>query len=407
MKILWTSPYLAWPTAGGNKVRQFNMLRCLAEQGHRVTLLVQSKTPLEEDARSMLEPLVDRLVVLERRSRKHPLTLAAALLAPYPVVVSVNGLSRSLRIVMAHLLEESWDVVHVEHSYGLQPLLGVLQEKRQPFVLSEHNVESSLTGLTNYHPRIPTALVRQLRRYDGWRYRNWERRALTAPARVIAVTPGDAERLAEISGRAVDVVANGVDASRLAQVCPDYGSRRILFAGNYEYRPNAAAVESILEEILPLVWRRIPAARFAVCGQGVPREWPGRWSDPRVEWRGFVRDLADEQRKSAVLLAPLNAGGGSKLKVLESMAAGLGVVCTPEAVSGLDVRDGREFREGRTPQDLAARVVELFEDQQQLQHIGESARAYVQQRHDWRPIARQMVDIFRELPRRSAVYESI
>ena len=45
--------------------------------------------------------------------------------------------------------------------------------------------------------------------------------------------------------------------------------------------------------------------------------------------RYIRRDLADEQRKSAVLLAPLNAGGGSKLKVLESMAAGLGVAAAP------------------------------------------------------------------------------
>ncbi len=401
LKILWTSPYLTWPTAGGNKVRQFHMLRGLAEQGHRITLLVQSKTPLDETARSMLAPLVERLIVLGRRSRKHPLTLAAALLAPYPVVVSVNGLSRALRTVMAELLAESWDAVHVEHSYGLQPLLGVLQERHQPFALSEHNVESSLTGITNYHPGIPPALVRQLRRYDGWRYRNWEKRALTAPDRLIAVTPEDAQRLAEISGRTVDVVANGVDTTGLATVRPNLGSRRVMFIGNYEYPPNAAAVELTLGKILPLIWRRIPAVRFAVCGQGLPPVWRERWSDPRIEWRGFVRDLADEQRRSAVLLAPLNAGGGSKLKVLESMAAGLAVVCTPEAVSGLGVRDGREYREGRTPQDLAARVIELFEDQQQLHHIGESARSYVRQRHDWRPLVEQMVEIFRELPPRA------
>ena len=400
LKILWTSPYLAWPTAGGNKVRQFHMLRGFAEQGHRITLLVQSKMPLYEAAETMLGQFAERLIVLERRSRKHPLTLAAALLAPYPVVVSVNGLSRTLRHAMAELLTERWDAVHVEHSYGLQSVLGVLQKTRQPFALSEHNVESSLAHTTNYHRRVPQALVGQLRRYDEWRYRDWEKRALTAPARVIAVTADDARRLAEISGRAVDVVPNGVDTGSLADVHPNLCSRRLMFIGNYDYAPNAAAVELTLEHILPLIWRRIPAVRFAVCGAGMPSAWRTRWSDPRIEWRGFVSDVPAEQSKSAVLLAPLTAGGGSKLNVLESMAAGLTVVCTPEAVSGLDVQDGREYREGRTPADLAQRVVELFENRQEMHHIGEAARAYVRQCHDWGPLVERMVEILRELPRR-------
>jgi len=401
LKILWSLPYLPWPLVGGNKVRQFHLLRGLAEQGHRITLLVQSKVPLDEEARAMLTPLVERLIVLERRPRKHPLTLAAALLAPYPVVVSVNGLSRVLRSTMSELLREDWDVVQVEHSYGLQAVLGVLCEQRQPFALCEHNVESSLTGTTNYHPRIPGALARYLRRYDGWRYRNWEKRVLRMPARLIAVTPQDAQRLAEISSRPVDVIANGVDARGLSAVHPDFGGRRIMFVGNYEYAPNAAAVEMTVGQILPLIWSRIPTVRFAVCGHAMPPVWRGRWKDPRIEWRGFVSDLSIEQRKSAVLIAPLTGGGGSKLKVLESMAAGLAVVSTHEGVSGLSVQDGREYREGRTATELAARVVELLEDESEARRIGEAARAYVCRQHDWHCLVDQLVEIYRHLPRRA------
>jgi glycosyltransferase involved in cell wall biosynthesis len=400
LKILWSLPYLPWPLVGGNKVRQFHLLRGLAKRGHRVTLLVQSKVPLDEDARAALTPLVERLIVLERRPRKHPLTLAAALLAPYPVVVSVNGLSRDLRSAIAELLREEWDAVQVEHSYGLQAVLGVLCNRRQPFALCEHNVESSLTAITNYHPRIPSALVGHLRRYDGWRYRNWERRVLRVPARLIAVTPQDAEQLADISGRSVDIIANGVDARGLSGVRPDFAGRRILFVGNYEYAPNAAAVEMTLKEILPLIWRRIPTARFAVCGHAMPPAWRTRWKDPRIEWCGFVSDLSVEQRKSAVLIAPLAGGGGSKLKVLESMAAGLPVVCTHEGVSGLSVQDGREYREGRTAPDLAARVVELLENEADARRIGEAGRAYVSRQHDWLRLVDQLVEIYRTLPRR-------
>lgn len=44
MRILWTLPYLPWPTTSGGKTREYHLLRNLAARGHRITLLVQSKT---------------------------------------------------------------------------------------------------------------------------------------------------------------------------------------------------------------------------------------------------------------------------------------------------------------------------------------------------------------------------
>ena len=73
MRILWTLPYLPWPTTSGSKTRQYHLLRTLAQHGHRITLLVQSKIPLSDSAREALEPLVERLIVLPRRALNSPM----------------------------------------------------------------------------------------------------------------------------------------------------------------------------------------------------------------------------------------------------------------------------------------------------------------------------------------------
>jgi polysaccharide biosynthesis protein PslH len=398
LRILWTTPYLPWPTVGGNKVRQFQLLRCLAERGHRITMLAQSKRALDAPTRAQLEPLLERLIVSDRRARSHWLTLGAVAFSPYPAVVSVNGLSRSLQRAMAELLTQSWDAVHVEHSYGLQSVLPALKKHRQPFVLTEHNVESSLVPATDYHPRLPSLARPLLRQYDSWRYRWWEKRALRAATRVIAVTPQDASVLAQISGRPVACIGNGVDTRSFAAVQPAATSRRVMFIGNYEYQPNAAAVEWALQDIMPRVWQQVPDASFLVCGHGMPSSWRERWSDPRIEFRGFVEDVRTEQSRSGILLAPLKSGGGSKLKVIEAMAAGLAVVCTPEGVSGLAVQNGREYYDGTTTEELASRLVELLRNPERVRTLGESARAYVRKSHDWRMLAEQLEAIYGELP---------
>ena len=395
MRVLWISPYLPWPTTGGNKVRQYQLLRCLRAQGHRVTLLIQSKTALTAPVRTALEAVSERLIVLKRRLRSHPLTLAAALLSPYPVVVSVNGLSARLARTLDTLLEEHWDAVHVEHSYGVQSLLAPLQRHHTPFVLTEHNVESVVTTHATYHPQLPRLLLPALQRYDAWRYRRWERTVLSKPARLIAVTPEDAAQLAAIAARPVDVVPNGVDARASAAVQPDYQSGRALFVGNFDYEPNVAAVTWAVSEILPRVWQHRPQVRFVVCGHGMPSTWPARWPDPRIEWRGFVEDLSQEQRRCALLLAPLQGGGGSKLKVLEAMAAGLAVLTTAHGVTGLDVREGHDYREASDAEGLARAMIELLDSPAQMHRLGSAARAYVQRHHDWPALAIQLTALYR------------
>lgn len=394
LKILWTLPYLPWPTTSGGKVRQYHLLRTMAERGHKITLLVQSKELLSEVARVQLESIVDTLIVLPRRSLKHPFSLLAAAFAPYPLLAGVNGLAPALENKFKQLLAQSWDIIQIEHSYALQPYLRLLQRSEQAFVLTEHNVESSLGVATYQHlPKWIWPFVV----YDQWRYRRWEKRALKAPTRVVAVTENDARELELISGRPVDVVINGVDTRNFAGIHPDVSSQRILFVGNFEYPPNRDAVEWCSEDIMPRVWQALPQARFSVCGYALPDKWHVRWSDPRIEWLGFVADLTIEQQRSAVFLAALREGGGSKLKVLEALAAGLPLVSTPQGVSGLNVEAGVDYLAGDSSEELAAALIKCLNQVKLAQEMGEAGRRYVSKGHDWQVAASQLESVYGKL----------
>lgn len=386
---------MPWPTVGGNRVRVYNLLRNLSARGHRITLVMQADREWE-DARRELEPLVERIIILWRRRRLSPMTLLAAAFSRYPVDVSIHGFSRSMRKVMQDLLKEPWDIVQVEHSYGLQSFLSVLERLDQPFVMTEHNVESTLVHTNHYHHRLPKALLPYLHQFDLWRYRRWERRAFAAPRRLIAVTQPDADRMSSIGRRAVDVIANGADTESSAAVCPARDRPNIMFIGNFAYPPNQEAVEWAAAEIMPRIWHVLPAARFIVCGSAAPSDWPKRWPDPRIEWRGFVPDIAAVQRECAVFLAPLRSGGGSKLKVLEAMAAGLPVVSTQEGVSGLAAVPEQEYIPAEDTDGLAAAVVELLSDSAELERIGEAGRRFVQTTHGWAALTENLERVYRD-----------
>ncbi|MFJ2340443.1 glycosyltransferase family 4 protein [Pseudomonas protegens] len=395
MKILWTLPYLPWPATSGGKTRQYHLLRALAARGHRITLLVQSKTPLDDATRAALEPWLERLIVLPRRPLRSLKTLFSVLFAPYPMLADVNGLAAPLQQRFRELLEERWDVIQIEHSYSFQPFEQPLKQLQRPFILTEHNVESAL-GAASYD-RLP-AWSKPFTRYDQWRYRRWERRVFQQAARVIAVTEQDALTLARLSGKPAAVVVNGVDCGHYAAVQPDLGSQRLLFIGNYEYSPNLDAVQWALEEILPRLWAINPEVHFAICGYALPDSFRQRWTDPRIEWQGFVPDLRDLQRRSALFFAPLRQGGGSKLKVLEAMAAGLPVVTTAQGSSGLQVENGQHYLGSEDPGALAQILAQALADPERLQRIGAAGRDYVLAHHDWSAAAAQLEAVYHQLP---------
>lgn len=130
MRILWTLPYLPWPITSGGKARQYHLIREMARRGHAITLLVQSKTPADAAVQAALAPWVERLVVLPRRGLRHPLTLWHAAVSRLPLLTSINGHAPALSQAFEALLAQPWDVVQIEHSYGLHPYLEVLQRRR-------------------------------------------------------------------------------------------------------------------------------------------------------------------------------------------------------------------------------------------------------------------------------------
>ncbi|WP_348749319.1 glycosyltransferase family 4 protein [Pseudomonas rhodesiae] len=394
MRILWILPYSPWPATSGGKTRQFHLLRSLAARGHRITLLLHDKHPVAPADRQMLETFLEQVIILPRRPLRSLKTLVAGLFAPYPLLASVNGLSSALQKNFEQLLKEPWDVVQIEHSYTFEPYAETVRRQSQPFVLTEHNVESALGAAT--YDRLPRWALPFIR-YDQWRYQRWEQRVMRQAAHVVAVTASDAQVLASITDKPVSVVVNGVDCGHFAGAHPTPSTQRVLFLGNYEYAPNVDAIEWALDEILPKVWEHCPETRMSVCGFGMPGSWRARWPDPRIEWQGFVPNLLHLQSSCSVFLAPLRHGGGSKLKVLEALAAGLPLASTEQGVSGLDLVEGLDYLGGQSAAGLADAVVRLLQHPEAAAAMGEAGRAYVRRAHDWSVAASQLERVYATL----------
>jgi glycosyltransferase involved in cell wall biosynthesis len=162
-------------------------------------------------------------------------------------------------------------------------------------------------------------------------------------------------------------VPNVVDVAAIVPVRPLLEERRAIFVANFAYEPNRNGLRFLLGEVFPLVWAELPDAKLALVGAGLEQSSigdgvRGLFDDPRVEALGFVEDLRAAYASVCCAVVPLLQGGGTPLKLIEALAYGLPVVATPQAVVGLEVRDGEHCLIADSAEAFAAALVRVLRD---------------------------------------------
>ena len=123
------------------------------------------------------------------------------------------------------------------------------------------------------------------------------------------------------------------------------GSRRnVIFVGNLSYPPNIDAVLWFVSRIWPRLRSAVPfPMRLTIIGQGAPRQIVdlGRRFDVVVA--DGVRDVAPFYQMADLSVVPIRAGGGTRIKLLESASYRVPIVATRFGAAGTIFRKDREI----------------------------------------------------------------
>jgi glycosyltransferase involved in cell wall biosynthesis len=206
--------------------------------------------------------------------------------------------------------------------------------------------------------------------------------------------------LAIVPGATVEVVPNGIDVERNRPVAaaPEQGT--MIYPGAPTFDFNREAVRWFADEVLPTVRAARPDARLRVTGR---IDGLAGTSLPRtdgLEYTGYLDDVRPTITASWCTVVPLRRGGGTRLKVLESLALGTPVVSTTKGVEGLDLVAGEEVVVGDSANDVAVAIVELLGDAERRATLAEAGRRAVEQRYDWRPIASRFTELVQRVASR-------
>lgn len=385
-RVLAVTSELPWPLNSGGHLRTFYLLRALARNVGETTLVV----PIAGDRTRDIDVLRDagldvHAVDVGGRTRTGEARrgLTAVLRSEPYVFYHRHNWPRVAAALERLRAERVPNVLYLDHLDSFQYAdrhVGAV-----PRVLDLHNVYSTLVerSAVARHPWEAAVLRREARLV-----RETERRAVTSVDLTLSVSDDDAAVFREWAARRVAVVPNGVDAATYADLPvgrPRVANPRLLFLGALSWAPNAAAANILATEILPRVRDTHPCAEAHIVGRAPTPDVLALAHLPGVHVFGDVPDVRPYLAESTLLVVPLDAGGGTRLKILEAFAAGLPVVSTPVGCEGLEVVDGIHLAIAERPH-LAATITRVFDDEGLCRMMAQRARALVEASYDWRSI---------------------
>jgi polysaccharide biosynthesis protein PslH len=375
MRILFLSRWYPFPPDNGSKLRIYNLLCGLAKY-HQVTLLsfIEKASGLKElnDAQGYCEDIKTvPWKPFDPKSRRSLIGYFSSRPRSFIDTYSTE---------MADLIEQSLCEKHFDLVIASQVDMAAYYELFRGYPALFEEVEIGAFHQKYTYANFP--VERSRRGLMWWKYKKFLTRSMKSFRYCTVVSEPEKRLLEQIGVRAekIKVIPNSIamDPVDTFSAIPEQNS--LIFPGSILFYANYDAVNWFLEEIFPIILNQIPTAQLKITGEYQGLTLPNETS---VILTGYVDDIKSTIARSWVSLAPIRQGGGTRLKILESMSLGTPVVSTSKGAEGLDVKHEHHLLIADDPEEFAGAVIRLLSDLELRTRLSENGLQLVREKYNW------------------------
>jgi polysaccharide biosynthesis protein PslH len=399
VRILVIYPYVPFPVDRGTYHRVFNLARELGSR-HEVDLFC-----LDEEgnaAKAGHETQFDFC----RRVAFHPFAhppwprlFPDRLLEPLPTTITHWRQADVQPAIDAFAAGQDYDLIHF-CDLVLWPYAKAVPSSA-PRVMDRSRVDLLFQNEELSHLTLSTT-EKLLRRENLWKLRKLEGDAADQLKATVVCGPDDEVFLRrEVNPDApIFVLANGVDPAVFDSAQfprePD-PSPTVLFCGAMDYTPNIDGLKWYFETADPDLRHRMPERQILIVGKNPVPAVQAYGELPGVTVTGEVPDVRPYYQRAWLQMVPLRIGGGTRLKIVESLAIGCPVVSTTIGAQGLDLVDGEHISLADKGPAFAQAIATLLNDPSHRDRLAETGRQRTLDRYTWSALGGQLSDYYGNL----------
>ena len=402
MRLLYFAAHQMWPLTSGNRLRDYHLARELAKRAS--VTFVEMCHRGEEPSNPPNDCAFEEVVSLKKRTSFTPGNVLRGLVGPSPFAV-LNYLDSKSANQLATLLSRGrFDTVQIEGIH-LSGYLDVIKAapSHPSIVVDWHNIESEL--MWRYSKNAKFWPRRAIARRTATLLKRSEMMLLEGGETHTVVSDREQQKLLNWCPSArVNVIPNGVDtnffsASLISNMQNNAKSGApkpsILYVGAMDYHANIDGVTWFAREIWPEIAAKHPDLEFVIVGRR-PSAAVRALASQRIRVTGTVDDVRPFYASAVVVVAPLRVGGGTRLKILEAMAAGVPVVSTRLGAEGIEATPNLHLLLAENRAEMLA-AIDQMTDPQKRSRLVSAAREFVTNRCDWRFVGEKLYQIHSQL----------
>jgi glycosyltransferase involved in cell wall biosynthesis len=405
MKLLYFAPHQIWPINSGARLRNYQLAKQLAACSS--ITFIEMRHVSEEEHVPLDDSVLASIVTLDK-SRTYTLSkILRGLAGPIPVTVLNCWSPRSASQLAELLRSRQFDTVQMEGVHLMEYLPIIREARGSPAIVVDwHNIESEV--MSRYANTTRSWMKRIVAKRTAKLIERAEDRLLDACAMHTVTSERERQKLlARRPGANIHVIPNGVDtfyytSMRIAEACNRSGRSdskpSILFVGYMDYHANIDAVTWFSQVAWPEIARNHPGLQFTIVGRDPAPEVLALRSE-RIHVTDTVEDVRPFYASAVAAVVPLRSGSGTRLKILEAMAAGVPVVSTRLGAEGIDAEDGVHILLADSGPEIAAAISRIVSSAELRCRLTAAARALVASRYDWSVIGERLARIHHDLMR--------
>lgn len=388
MKIFVLLPRIPWPLEKGDKLRAFNQIKQLAKNNEVILCALNDKKVNKEDAFKALQPYCKSVNFIDLGKISILFNLAMAFFKGIPIQCGYFYNKRAHKKIRKLIEKHQPDMLFGQ----LLRVAEYIRKEKTAKTIDYQDVFSM--GMKRRYEIAPFYLkpifnmeYKRLRRYEHDIFNDFDvKTIISIPDRIHIDHPKKDEIL---------IVPNGVDHEYYT---PRESEKKydIVFTGNMAYAPNVNAVEYLANQILPIVWEKLPDVKLYVAG-ATPDPRVKKVASDKIIISGWIDDMRDAYAQSKIFIAPMRIGTGLQNKLLEAMSMRLPCITTTLANNSLHAEENKEILVGNNEQELAQHIITLLTDKEKADTLAQNGYDFVHRVYDWGEATRIMEDEMRNV----------
>lgn len=396
MKILQIFPRFPWPLKDGGSVAFYNSLNGFRQKGCELTVAVLNTSKhrinfeeLPEQVKNLAE-----FHLIDIDNTITPLGAFKNLFEQQSYIIS-RFYNKDFEQLLVNLVQKKkFDAIIFE---GLQitAYINVIRHlTTAKCIYRAHNIEQNIwlsQALIEKNSLRKIYLTIQARRLS-----KFEINCVKKFDAILPITFADQENFKKFGVKTpMHVMPVGIELNKFEKYKPA-NQGAVFHIGSMDWMPNQEAVLWFLREVWPEVYKRTPLARFMVAGRNMPAAFFSI-NQPGVTIAGEVDNGYEFMQQQGVMVVPLFAGSGMRVKVIEGMAMGKCIVATSMGMEGVPAKAGIHYLPADNASAFADTLTDLLEHPEKGEQIGIEARKFVFEHYNNSKIIEQVLTFIKQL----------